>query len=500
MSWFKKKQEPVIAVESERSSLFSTDLPANPQSDRKRVMDILKVAIPAAPVASDGSAMDASFYSLSSNDTAGAGVPMAQAEWFASHSWIGYNMSAVMMQHWLIDKACLMPARDAIRQGYEITSNGGDELTPEIVEAMQQADRKYGINSAMQEVVHMGRGYGIRVAIFKVKSTDPQYYEKPFNIDGVTPGSYVGIQQVDPMWCAPELTDASVSDPSNMLFYTPVFWRIAGQRYHHSHLFVYIPYPVPKLLKPAYRYGGVSLPQRIYERVYAAERTANEAPQLAMTKRLTVFKTNTDTALANMSKFASAMEQWAAWRDNYGVKICDKEVEDIQQHDTALGDLDTVIMTQYQLVAAIANVPATKLLGTQPKGFNATGEYEAENYRQELECIQSDLTPMLERHHQLVMKSYVGPKFEVSVDTSVAWAALDSPTADEYATINKTKAETDNLLVQMGAIDGMDVRARITADKDSDHFGLAEIVEEQEEVMPEEGEQNGEAQNQTPAD
>ena len=30
-------------------------------------------------------------------------------------------------------------------------------------------------------------------------------------------------------------------------------------------------------------------------------------------------------------------------------------------------------MTQYQLAASVANVPATKLLGTQPKGFNATG-------------------------------------------------------------------------------------------------------------------------------
>ncbi len=35
-----------------------------------------------------------------------------------------------------------------------------------------------------------------------------------------------------------------------------------------------------------YNYFGVSVPERIYERVYASERTANEAPQLAMTKRL----------------------------------------------------------------------------------------------------------------------------------------------------------------------------------------------------------------------
>ena len=61
--------------------------------------------------------------------------------------------------------------------------------------------------------------------------------------------------------------------------------------------------------------------------------------------------------------------EWAGLRDNYGVKVIDKDAEDLTQFDTGLADLDVTIMTQYQLVAAIAGVPATKLLGTTPKGF-----------------------------------------------------------------------------------------------------------------------------------
>ena len=60
-------------------------------------------------------------------------------------------------------------------------------------------------------------------------------------------------------------------------------------------------------------------------------------------------------------------------------------------------------MSQYQLVAAAANVPATKLLGTTPKGFNATGEYEEASYHEELESIQAnDLSRLLARHHLCV--------------------------------------------------------------------------------------------------
>jgi len=41
-----------------------------------------------------------------------------------------------------------------------------------------------------------------------------------------------------------------------------------------------------------YMYGGIPVSQRIMERVYAAERTANEGPLLAMSKRTNVWLTN----------------------------------------------------------------------------------------------------------------------------------------------------------------------------------------------------------------
>ena len=72
-------------------------------------------------------------------------------------------------------------------------------------------------------------------------------------------------------------------------------------------------------------------------------------------------------------------------------------------------------MTQYQLVAAAAGVPATKLLGTSPKGFNATGEFEESSYGEELESIQQhDLSPLVNRHHLLLIRSHVTKKFKIN--------------------------------------------------------------------------------------
>lgn len=455
------------------ASVFSTDL--GPLIQRPTAAEILAQAI-SSQVAC-GVAMDSA--PVAKLGMGGTSVPEAQLAWYASQGFIGYAACALIAQHWLVDKACAMTGRDAIRHGYEINGQNADAIA-----LLKKIDKRRGINASMREFIRMGRVFGVRHALFKVSSTDPDFYEKPFNLDGVTPGSYQGISQVDPYWITPELDAGALADPANLLFYEPTYYRIGNRRYHRSHLAIYVPHPVVDMLKPAYLYGGVSVPQRIYERVYAAERTANEAPQLAMTKRLTTFKVP-DAALSNPERIAQVLQGVVENRDNYGIWTIGPD-DSVAQSDTSLAELDAVIMSQYQLVAAIANVPATKLLGTTPKGFNATGEYEEASYREELESIQAnDLTAMLERHHALVMRSDVAPRLGIEpVPTSIDWRPLDSPKAEVWATINKTKAETDKILFDAGAVDGLDIRRRVAADKDSDYYGLSEELTDAGETDP----------------
>ena len=235
---------------------------------------------------------------------------------------------------------------------------------------------------------------------------------------------------------------------------------------------------VPNILKPTYIYGGISIPQKIYERVYAAERTANEAPLLAMTKRLNVYKTDLSKALGEESQLLETLNAANILRDNYGVRVVDIE-EDIQQIDTSLTDLDQLIMTQYQLVAAAAGVPATKLIGTQPKGFNSTGEYEEASYHEELESMQvNHLIPLIDRHHQIAIKSIIMPKYGVQeFNAETVFNSLDSMTAEEQANLNKLKSESGAQLFQMGAITGEDERQRVINDKFSGYNGISEEID-----------------------
>ena len=397
----------------------------------------------------------------------GAANPLLQ-QWYDSQSFIGYQACAIMAQHWLINKACSMPGEDAVRNGYDLNivdSNGqmARKQAKRFTDKLTEYDEQFKITQQLTELDRFTNVFGIRVCIFEVESSDAKYYEKPFNIDGVAPGTYKGVKQIDPYWIFPVLTMKGQSDPSSRNFYDPEFWTVNGKRYHKSHLIVTRGPEPADFLKPAYMFGGVSIPQQIHERVYAAERTANEGPLLAMTKRTTSLHVNLPKATANQGDFTKRLLDWIGYRDNFGVKVLGKD-EVMEQTDTSLADLDSVIMTQYQLVAAAAQVPATKLMGTSPKGFNATGEFEMISYHERLESIQTvRYVPFLQRHYLLLIKS----EFEDSFSVEVMFHPVDVVSAKEQAEINKTKMDTDKLAIDSGAISPDESRQRLRGDRNS---------------------------------
>jgi phage-related protein (TIGR01555 family) len=410
------------------------------------------------------------------------GVPGPIMAWYGAQSFIGYQACAILAQNWLIDKACTMSGDDACRNGWNIKSKGDADLETEDHDALRARDVEFRLMENLSAFNRFRNIFGIRVAFFVIESEDKLYYEKPFNIDGITPGSYKGISQVDPYWMMPVMTMSSTADPANMYFYDPEFWVISGKKYHRSHLIISRGPEVADILKPSYIFGGIPLTQRIYERVYAAERTANEAPLLSMSKRTTALHVDLDAMAANQDKFEERLALWIQYRDNHGVKVLGKE-ETIEQMDTSLADFDSVIMNQYQLVAAIAETPATEILGTSPKGFNATGEFEMKSYNKKLTSIQTHTyDPLLDRHYMLQAKS-----MGIDVEIDVVWNPTDTPTAQEQAELNDKKADIDTKQINNGAISSYDIRNRL---KDDELSGYNRLQEEEEDA--------GQTANETP--
>lgn len=409
--------------------------------------------------------------------------------WYGSQGFIGYQLCALVAQNWLVRVACSLPGKDAVRNGYDVTVNNGKDISPEVLDSLRQLDKDYDVNYHMRKFIEKGRVFGIRIAFFLVESPDPEYYSKPFNPDGILPHSYRGIVQIDPYWVTPELDADAAGNPGSPYFYEPTWWRIQGLLIHRTHLVIFRPWEVEDISKPAYWYGGMSLPQQIFQRVYCAERTANEAPLLAMTKRTQAVQMDLNAAVGKGNELQKRMEQWAWMRDNYGIKLLGLK-ENIIQTETSLSDLDNVIMTQYQLCSAIARIPSTKLIETEPKGFNATGDYTRDNYHQDLKSTQAnDLSPLLSRHHLITIRSDICPRFGIKpFDTTIVWKPLDEQTAKEKAETREIDSRTAVNFSTVGAIDGTDVREKITTDPDSGYDGLTGPAPEPEMESPDDNE------------
>ena len=477
--WKKKEVEPVVSSEVDDSKapmppIFSTHVVAQ----REKLRRTIENAAPKMPEFSPTFAADSSSTALLASTKQAFSLSSNQANeqllsWYVSQGFIGYQSCALLSQQWLVSKACSMPGEDAIKKGYKLTVNDGEDVDPAIIKHLERKDKLWRTKEALKQFDANRRIFGIRIAVPIINSDDKDFYEKPFNIDGVKPGTYKGMSQVDPYWITPELDAAAVANPDSLFFYEPTYWRVSGKRMHRSHLIITRYKEVPDVLKPTYQYGGLPLTQLIYERIYAAERTANEAPLLAMSKRLTVLHADLDAAAADPARFGEVMAAWVGFRDNFGVNIVGEE-EKIEQFDTNLGDLDATIMTQYQIVAAIAGVPATKLLETSPKGFNATGEHEISSYNDRLEGVQEYVfEPFLDRHYLLLAKSEIEPQFNIKVNIDVTWEPLTSMSSKEMAEINEANSRTDKNLFDMGAIDGVDCRDRLIADENSGYSGMA---------------------------
>ena len=412
---------------------------------------------------------------VATQDNVGVGVlngtvPLGILEWFSNQSFIGYQACMIMSQHWLVSAACEMPVSDAIRKGWMISGNDGNDVDIKTITALKKCDKEF--KKTLKEFGTFGRVYGYRIAIFLIEGFTESDYKAPFNIDGLKAGEFEGIVQPDPQFVTPIIES---NDPASIGFYEPEFYQVNGIKYHKSHCVIYKHCDtIGQQLKPVYQYGSVPLPQQLYEQVYQADLGAGEANKLLMTKRLWVQNMSLEEALLNQTETERRLKFITDMRDNYGMQTIDSD-DTISQFETALSEVTNVIAQQYQFVAAIARIPVNKLMQTQLQGFAASGEAESETYRETLETISDKLKPLVEKFTLYNIKNLGLEPF----DFDVVFNPQDSLTEEQLATINTNKAAADNGYLEHGVVDAQEVRNRLMNDENSGYSGLSEILEDE---------------------
>lgn len=101
-------------------------------------------------------------------------------------------------------------------------------------------------------------------------------------------------------------------------------------------------------------------------------------------------------------------------------------------------------------LCAVADIPATRLLGTSAPGLNSSGNGEQTDWRKKIGAMQTlDIAPCLDRLDRYLLPSAIG---STPPDASYSFAPLDNPSDKENADRFKVQMEAATALQATGAI------------------------------------------------
>src|SRR5262249_14804877 len=140
-------------------------------------------------------------------------------------------------------------------------------------------------------------------------------------------GMLRGFKPVEPVWTYP--TNYDSIDPLTDDWYDPKTWFVMGKEIHKTRLLRFVGREVPDLLKPAYSFGGLSMSQMAMPYVNNWLRTRQSVADIINAFSVFNLKTNLSESLQVGGEILNErMEIFNNFRDNKGVFLTDKEMED----------------------------------------------------------------------------------------------------------------------------------------------------------------------------
>ncbi len=302
-------------------------------------------------------------------------------EWIHRSSWLGGIA---------IDTA----AEDQIRGGIEIHSS----MTPKEGEKLQNALVRKGIWKSLTDVIKWARLYGGAIAVMLV---DGQDLSTPLNIETVGKGQFKGLAVLDRWMCQPTLNQEGLVEEYGPDLGNPKYYLVnndapmlRGKKIHYTRVIRQIGVELPFYQKILEQYWGLSVLERLYDRLVAFDSATSGIAQYIHKMHLRVIKINQyrhiqaagGKLLQGFMRFAEDMRRR---QSNEGITYIDSADDFIVHNSNISSGISEALMQIGQQLAGALQMPLVRLFGQSPAGLNSTGEsdlrtyYEGVNQKQE---------------------------------------------------------------------------------------------------------------------
>ena len=346
-------------------------------------------------------------------------------------------LTAAYRESWLAKRIIDMPSEDMTRKWYKLTTS----LDTEVLRSLQRMEGKHSVQQELTNAIRWARLYGGAIAVMVVRDFADSL-EEPLVLDDIPPHSFHGLLVLDraqgitpSMELVKDLNDPDYGEPA----YYEVDTDMGEQKHvriHHSRVLKFVGRELPRLEMQAENYWGASELEHIGDELQKRNATSANIAQLMFQANVTTLKMgNFGEALMNgtdrqKQSVLNAMQEENRLRTSYGLQILssDDQMENLSYSFTGVSDVYETFMMD---MAGASEIPATKLFGRSPQGFNANGISDLKNYAEYISGLQERmLRPALEKLLPVMATSCWG---YCPDDLDIVFESIIEPTPAERA-------------------------------------------------------------------
>ena len=365
---------------------------------------------------------------------------------------LSYQECANLATDSMISKAIDVITREIFKSGGKWISAHLDIDNFEMV--LNSLDFYNKITLAVQRALEYG-------GAFIYINTDDTNLSLPLYINEKTASTnkITGLTVIEPWQAAP--VQVNSFNPLKANYMEPDLWWVLGASttVHKTRLIPIVFYSVPDLIKPLYNYLGLPLSFYMKNYVSNADTVRQSISDLVLRFRTKIIKTTAQKIADPQTQ--ARVKYMNATSNNLATLLLAKDEEWIETV-TSLSGMDNLLSQMYELMtASTRGIPVTKLLGLSPRGFNATGEYDENNFYDVIDgYAKSVVIPVMEKVAEYILCFKAGildePKYEFNPRKQIR--------PKEQAEINNLKADYISKLIMSGIITGKDAIRAISED------------------------------------
>ncbi len=350
-------------------------------------------------------------------------------------------LTAAYRESWLAKRIIDMPAEDMTRKWYSLSTAMADEDLRDL----KRLEARHSVRQEITNTIRWARLYGGSIAVMVVRD-GPVDLSAPLDPDTLAPGCFHGLLVLDrAMGVSPSLE--LVTDLDDPDFGEPAFYEtdlegengaFRHERIHHSRVLKFTGRELPRLEAQAESYWGASELEHVWDELQKRSATSANIAQLVFQANITTLKVSDfgDILASGTDRqkqdILSAVRQENRLRTSFGLQIMGRD-DQMETHPYSFSGLGDIYESFMMDMAGAAEIPATKLFGRSPQGFNANGLSDLKNYAEMISGLQERmLRPALERLLPVMAVSCWGFRPD---DLDIVFEPIIAPTPEEQAAL-----------------------------------------------------------------